>query len=360
MKVKAKSYLDNIDTYVGGKRKLANAQSVVKLSSNENPYGPSPRAIEAYRASADSLHRYPEDGALSLREALAAKHGFAADQIICGTGSDDVIRMLCHAYSGPGDEVVYSAHGFAMYRIYASQFGATTIAAPETNLRTDIDALLDSVTDKTKLMFIANPNNPTGSYIPKDAIHALRNRLRGDVILVLDGAYAEYMAQNDYSDGRELVESGNTVIMRTFSKAYGLSTLRVGWGYGPKDIINTLYKVRAPFNITQPSLEAAIAALNDSDYLAQHVTENNAERARLETAISNLGLVIHPSYANFMLIEFSSDAGRSAHDANVFLQSKGLIVREVTNYHLPQCLRVSIGTKQENDAFLSAMQEWAT
>ncbi len=347
-------YLADLDTYLPGKRGDG-SRSVIKLSSNENPNGPSTFALDAYTSAASQLHRYPEDGALALREALAAKHGFAADQIICGAGSDDVIRMLCHSYAGRGDEVLYSQHGFAMYRIYAQQHGATAIAAPEKALRTDVNALLGCVSRKTKLVFLANPNNPTGSYLTRDEVHDLRARLREDIILVLDGAYAEYMTAEDYTDGRELVADSNTVIMHTFSKAYGLSTLRIGWGYGPKAIVDMLYKTRSPFNITQPSLDAAIAALNDDEYLQWHIAENNRERVKIEKALAAMGLKIHPAHANFILIDF----GEKASEVNEFLKNKGIIVREIANYGLPECLRISIGTPEQNMALLTALEEWA-
>jgi histidinol-phosphate aminotransferase len=350
---KAKPYLSDLDTYLPGKRGDG-AGPVIKLSSNENPNGPSTFALDAYTRAASQLHRYPEDGALKLREAIADKHAFAADQLICGAGSDDVIRMLCHAYAGAGDEVIYSAHGFSMYRIYAAQHGAHTIAAPEQQLRTDPQAVLAAVTERTKLVFLANPNNPTGSYLSTTEIHDLRATLREDIILVLDGAYAEYMTAADYTDGRELVANSNTVIMRTFSKAYGLSTLRIGWGYGPKAIIDMLYKVRSPFNITQASLDAAIAALRDEDYLQWHISENNRERAKLTKAITAMGLHVYPAYANFIVVDFASKAS----DANAFLKDQGIIVREIANYGLPECLRISVGTPSENTALISALAEW--
>ena len=346
-------YLVDLDTYLPGKRGDG-SRSVIKLSSNENPNGPSTLALDAYTSAARQLHRYPEDGALALREGLAAKHGFAPDQIICGAGSDDVIRMLCHTYAGVGDEVLYSQYGFAMYRIYAQQHGAIAIAAPEKDLRTDVNALLGCVSRKTKLVFLANPNNPTGSYLTRTELHDLRARLREDIILVLDGAYAEYMTAEDYTDGRELVETSNTVIIRTFSKAYGLSTLRIGWGYGPKQIIDMLYKTRSPFNITQPSLDAAIAALHDDDYLQWHIAENNRERVKLEKAMAAMGLKTYPAHANFIVVNF----GEKAAEVNAFLKDKGIIVREIANYGLPECLRISIGTPQENATFLAVLQEW--
>lgn len=357
MKPEPKSYLNHIDVYVGGKSRSTDGKPVIKLSSNENPYGPSPKAMEAYQSGASKLSRYPQDGAADLRETIQHVFGFDAAQIVCGTGSDDVIRMLCHAYAGSGDEVLYSKHGFAMYRIYANQFGAEAIAAPETKLRSDVESLLSHATERTKLLFLANPNNPTGSYLTKEEIHLLRHRLREDVILVLDGAYAEYVTADDYSDGSELVNSTNTVITRTFSKAYGLASLRIGWGYGPTHIIDNLYKVRSPFNVTQAALDAAIAALHDQDYLTHHIMRNHRERDTLTAELQALGLSVYPSAGNFILVDFAM-AKDTAQNANRFLLQRNIIVRDVRNYHLPSCLRVSIGTEDENAAFLGAMKDW--
>lgn len=349
------SFIPSLDTYIGGKRAIHGHDGpIIKLSSNENPLGPSPRAIEAFRRSADALNRYPEDGALALRETISKKFGFAPDQLICGAGSDDILRMLCHAYGGPNRSIIYSAHGFAMYRIYAMHSGAEAISAPEQNLTTDIDAILGTVRPDTSLVFLANPNNPTGTYLPAATVRALRDQLPESLILVLDGAYAEYPQEADYSDGRELVENSNTVITRTFSKAYGLSTLRVGWAYGPKPIIETLYKVRSPFNITQPSIDAAIAALDDQEYIRSHIATNNQERARLAEAMTAMGLTVHPGTANFLLASFASPD--EAQRINQYLANKGIIVRAVNNYGLPESLRISIGTASENDALLRALE----
>lgn len=355
---KPQPYLANVATYIPGKSKLAGQQSIIKLSSNENPNGASPKALAAFSAAASQVHRYPEDGALSLREAIGELHDFAPNQLICGAGSDDVIRMICMTYGGAGREVIYSQYGFAMYPIYAQQSGATAIAAPETSVRCGIDGILQSVSDRTSIVFIANPNNPTGSYLSKSDLHALRAALREDIILVLDGAYAEYMTAEDYSDGRELVASSNTIVIRTFSKAYGLGGLRIGWGYARREIIDMLYKVRSPFNLTQPSLNAAIAALADQGYIAAHVAENNQQRARLEQALCEMGIKMHPCFANFVLAEFADINGRRAQDAAAFLASKNIIVREIANYGLPNFLRMTVGTPAENDALLAALGKW--
>lgn len=349
-----KAYLAAISPYVGGKSKSASGAPVIKLSSNENPFGCSPKALAAYNATAATLFRYPEDGCASLREAIYSHTGFATDQLICGAGSDDIIRMIIHAYAGAGDEVLFPEHAFLMYRIYTQQSGATPVTAPEKNLTTDVDALLAAVTPRTRVMFVANPNNPTGSYISSSEIYRLREHLRDDMILVLDGAYAEYMDAPDYTDGAELVATTNTLITRTFSKVYGLPALRVGWGYAPKPIIDAMYKVRGPFNVSQPAINAAIAALSDQEFIAQCVQQNAQQREVLSAAFSAMGFHVYPSFGNFMLIE----CGDKAPAINQYLLSQNIIIREVANYGLPHALRISVGTADENAALIAAMKNY--
>lgn len=350
----AKPYLEVIAPYSGGKTAASKTGKNIKLSSNENPYGCSPHASEAFAACAHLLHRYPEDGCASLRTAIHKKFGFDPDQLICGAGSDEVIKMLIHTYAGPGDEVLYPEHGFLMYKIYAQQFGATPTTAPEKNLTTDVDALLAAVTPATRLVFLANPNNPTGSYISQHELHRLRSGLREDIILVVDGAYAEYAHLPDYSSGVELVATSNTVITRTFSKIYGLPALRIGWGYGPAHLIQALYKTRGPFNVTQPAIAAAIASLADDAFVRQSVARNAEQLARLNDAFAAFGLTVYPSYGNFVLVGFER-AAKTAHECCTHLMSCGIAVREVANYGLPHCLRITIGTAEENDALLEAL-----
>ena len=357
MNARPKPYLDVIAPYVGGKSPSAKGTQSIKLSSNENPYGCSPKATAAYAAAATVLHRYPEDGCLSLREAISAKYGYVANQLICGAGSDEVLRMLIHTYAGIGDEVLFPEHAFLMYRIYSQQFGATPVTAAEKNYTTDVDALLAGVNDRTKLVFIANPNNPTGSYISGAELKRLRDGLRPDIILVIDGAYAEYPDVEGYSSGVELVATSNTVITRTFSKIYGLPALRIGWGYGPQAIIEALYKVRGPFNVTQPAIAAAKAALEDDAFVRLSIERNATQREILYARVKEMGLVAHPSHGNFVMIDFAN-APKSSADANTYLTNHGIIAREVANYGLPSCLRVTIGTAEENTAFLDALADF--
>lgn len=347
----------SISPYVAGKSKAAGATRIIKLSSNENPLGPSPKAIEAFKQQASNLNRYPDSGHAELREAIGAVYGLNPAQLICGAGSDELIGMLVQAYTQPGDEALYPAHGFLMYKIYALAHGAAPKTAPEKNYRTDVDALLAAVTPKTKIVFLANPNNPTGSYITKEEMHRLRRELPGDILLAIDDAYSEYVTAPDYSTGEELVSEGeNTVMLRTFSKIYGLPALRLGWAYAPAAVIDVLNRIRGPFNINSPALAAGMAAVKDTAYTAQAREINNRELARLAQALAK-HYTVYPSIANFLLVGFGSQ--ERAAKTNAFLTEKGLIVRDVTAYGLAECLRISIGTAEENDLLITALSECA-
>ena len=350
-----KSGISAISPYVGGKSKADGVARIIKLSSNENPWGPSPKAIKAFEGQAHNLHRYPDGGHAELRAAIAETHNLPADQLICGAGSDEIIGMLVHAYAGEGDEVLFSQHGFLMYRIYAQSNSATPVTAPEKNLTGDIDALLAAVTPRTKIVFLANPNNPTGTLIPFSEVRRFREQLREDIILGLDAAYAEYLTDADYEDGVSLVREGtNTIVMHTLSKIYGLPGLRLGWGYAPAHIIDVMNRVRSPFNVNAPALAAGIAAVRDQDYINVMREKNTVERARVADAIRTLGYEIVPSHANFILVKF----GANAADVNAHLASRGLIVRDVVGYGLPEYLRISIGTEEENGILIDALKAY--
>lgn len=344
-----------ISPYVGGKSKAEGVSRIIKLSSNENPWGPSPAAIAAYQAQAHHLHRYPDGAHHALRDAIARAQGLPAAHIICGAGSDELIGMLVHAYAGVGDEVLYSQHGFLMYKIYAQSNGATPVTAPENNLAADVDALLAAVTPRTKIVFLANPNNPTGTLVPFAEIKRLRDRLPEQVILGLDAAYAEYLEDGICEDGRSLVAAEtNTVVFHTFSKIYGLPALRLGWAYAPAHIIDVMNRVRSPFNVSAPALAAGIAAMEDTAFIAEMRYKNNAERTRVTTTIAAMGWEIVESHTNFLLIRFKDAAPRMlAH-----LAKNGLIVRDVVSYGLPEYLRISIGTEEENDLLLAAVKAY--
>ena len=348
----------SISPYVGGKSKAADGVRVVKLSSNETPLGPSPKAKAAFIAAADSLHRYPDGSATALRHAIAQHYELPSANIVCGAGSDELIGLLIHAYAGAGDDIVMSEHGFLMYKIYAQGFGVNVVVAKEKDLRTDVDAMLAAITPNTKIVFVANPNNPTGSYISRDEMRRLQAGLPSHVILVIDGAYAEYPEVANYSDGCDLVtEHENVVVLRTFSKIYGLSALRLGWSYAPTAIADVLNRIRGPFNVSTPAIAAGIAAIEDIAFTAATRAFNNRELKRLESALRKIGLKVHPSIANFILVEFPSSK-HSAAEANRFLTERGLIVREVANYGLPQCLRISIGMEEDNNAVIHALSDF--
>ena len=329
-----------IALYQGGAAHIDGVANVVKLSSNENPYGPSPRAIAAVQAAAAELHRYPSSDHAELRAAIGAAHGLAPERIICGAGSDEIIAFLCQAYAGPGDEVLHTEHGFGMYRICAQAAGATPVEVPERERVTDVDALIAGCNARTKLVFIANPNNPTGTMIGAGEVARLADNIPPHAILVLDGAYAEYV---DGCDGgaAEVTARDNVVMTRTFSKLYGLGGLRVGWAYAPQAIIDVLNRVRGPFNVSTTAIVGAQAALADVDYTAQSRAENARWRNWLAEALAEIGVPSDTSYANFILARFASQAEAEACDD--YLQTQGLIVRRVAGYKLPSALRITIG-----------------
>lgn len=348
----------DIIPYTPGKSKAGDAKKIIKLSSNETPLGPSPKAIQAYTEAVSKLQRYPDGGSTIAREAIAQVYNLDPSRIICGAGSDEVIGLLCKAYAEPGSEVIYTEHGFLMYPIYAKIAGAHPVVVKEDNLRADVDAILAAVTAKTRLVFLANPNNPTGSYITKDEVHRLRKELRSDILLVIDGAYCEYVDRPDYSDGIELVEqTDNTVVTRTFSKIYGLASLRIGWGYCPAGIADVLNRVRGPFNVSASAQVAAAAAVKDQEHVAKAKAFNDKWLPWLEQQCQALGLKVHPSVANFILIAFP-DGEKQATAANDYLMAHGIIPRMVTNYGLADCLRVTVGLEDENKAFVSALKDF--
>ena len=338
--IKPQPGIMDIALYEGGKASVAGVSNVVKLSSNENPFGPSNRAKEAFQRSVHQVHRYPSTDHIALRSAIAEVHGLDASRVICGVGSDEIITFLCQAYAGPKDEVVFTEHGFLMYRISALAVGATPVEVTERERTTDVDAILRACNRRTKLVFIANPNNPTGTMISAVEVSRLADGLPPQAILVLDGAYAEFV--EGFDGGLSLVEARSNVVMtRTFSKIYGLGGLRVGWGYGPKAIVDVLNRIRGPFNLSTTQLEAAEAAVRDQDHVVRCRADNSRMRHWLALALAELGIPSDTSMTNFILARFASQDEAEACD--LFLQKQGLIVRRVTSYKLPQCLRITIG-----------------
>jgi histidinol-phosphate aminotransferase len=330
----------DIAPYVAGKAAVSGAQNVVKLSSNENPFGPSDRAKEAYLRAVHELHRYPSTDHFALRTAIGDVHGLDPARVICGVGSDEILQLLAQAYAGPRDEVVFTEHGFLMYRICAQAVGATPVEVKERERVTDVDAILAACGQRTRLVFIANPNNPTGTMISATEVERLAAGLPKQALLVLDGAYAEYV--EGFDAGLALVEARSNVVMtRTFSKIYGLGGLRIGWGYGPAEVIDVLNRIRQPFNLSPGQMDAAEAAVRDQDYVAKCRADNSRMRGWLASALAELGVPSDVSSANFILARFASPDEAEACDA--FLQGQGLIVRRVTSYKLPNCLRITVG-----------------
>ncbi len=330
----------DIALYQGGAAQVPGISNAVKLSSNENPFGPSDRTREAFLRAVHTLHRYPPTDHAALRRAIGEVHGLDPDRILCGVGSDEIIALLCQAYAGPGGEVVFTEHGFQMYRISALAAGASPVEVPERERVTDVDAILAACSHRTRLVFIANPNNPTGTMIPQAEVARLADGLPGQAILVLDGAYAEYVEGFDGGAGLAAVRP-NVFMTRTFSKIYGLGGLRIGWGFGPREIVDVLNRVRGPFNLSNAQLEAAEVAVRDQEWVARCRAENARLRVWLGEALAEVGVPSDVSMANFVLARFADPAEALACDA--WLREQGLIVRQVAGYKLPQCLRITVG-----------------
>ncbi|MCE9507135.1 MAG: histidinol-phosphate transaminase [Alphaproteobacteria bacterium] len=348
-----KSGILDIKPYIGGEGRVAGVTRLIRLASNENPLGCSPKAREAYLKMAAELHRYPDGAAADLRAALAQEYKMEAERIVCGAGSDELISLIVRAYAGAGDELVYSEHGFLMYPINAKAVGAKPVAAKEIDLRADIHALLAAVTPKTKIMLLANPNNPTGSYLARAELRVLREKLPENILLVIDAAYAEFVGAEDYEDGRALVDAyPNVVTLRTFSKIHGLAGLRVGWGYFPVEVAGVINRVRGAFNVSLPAQAAAVAALGDREFVQKSIALAKEGRAFLAKELQGLGLKVYPSVANFLLVEF----GASAEDIRIALKDKGIFVRQMGAYNLPQCLRITIGTAEDNAAVVGELK----
>jgi histidinol-phosphate aminotransferase len=336
----------SIEPYIGGESKIPGVNRIVKLSSNEGAFGVPPGAQAAYKAAAGELHRYPDGNATALREALGARFGLDPARIVCGNGSDELIAHLILAYGGEGTELVMSAHGFVMYDITGRYAGCRVIKVPERNLTADVDAMLAAAGPRTRLVFLANPNNPTGSMLPAAEVARLRAGLPEEVLLVIDAAYAEYVARPDYDPGVALVDAGtNTVMTRTFSKVFGLGGVRLGWAYAPAPVVDILNRVRGPFNVNAPAMAAGIAALAEPGWVEKSVAHNSEWRATLSDALRGLGITVHPSEGNFILADFAT--AERARAADAALKARGLIVRAMGAYSLPQALRITIGTAEE-------------
>ncbi len=336
----------SIAAYVGGDSTLAGHNRTIKLSSNETPFGPPPGAREAFLRMAAEQHRYPDGGSAELRRAIGRRFDLDPARIVCGTGSDELIQHLALIYGGPGTDVLMTMHGFAMYQIAGTYAGSRVIKVPERNLTADIDALLSAVTQATRIVFLANPNNPTGSLVPQAEIARLRAGLPDNVLLVLDAAYAEYVERPEYDPGVALVDAGqDTVMLRTFSKIFGLGGMRIGWCYAPAQIADALGRVRGAFNINIAAQAAAVAALSEPGWVERSRAHNAEWRERLSSALRAAGITVWPSEGNFILADFATPERARAADAA--LRAGGVIVRALAGYDLPHCLRITIGSAED-------------
>lgn len=345
-----------IKPYQGGASSTPGAAKPIKLSSNENPLGASPAAKAAALAALEQPQLYPDGAHVALKAAIGASYGLETGRLICGAGSDEIFQFLGRTYLAPGDEIVQTQYAFLMYRLIALAAGAQAHTAPDRGFTADVDAMLALVSPRTKIVFLANPNNPTGSYLPKAEVARLHAGLPKDVLLVIDAAYAEYVDAADYSDGLDLARKhDNVLVTRTFSKIHGLASLRLGWAYGAAAVIDALNRVRGPFNVTAVAQAAGAAAIADRDFPARSAAHNRVELARVSAALEALGLAPAPSVANFVLVPFPEDEGRNAASADAFLRAEGVIVRDMLAYGLPHCLRFSIGTVAQNDRLLAAL-----
>ncbi|TCD13761.1 histidinol-phosphate transaminase [Oricola cellulosilytica] len=350
----------DIAAYVPGRSKAAPGVKLWKLSSNETPLGPSPTAVAAYEAVASNLERYPDGSATDLRQAIAEVHGLNIDNLICGNGSDELLGLLANTYLAPGDEAIFTEHGFLVYKIQILAAGGTPVVAPETNYQSDVDAILERITDRTRIVFLANPNNPTGTYISDEEVRRLHAGLPKHVLLVLDAAYAEYVRRNDYSAGIELVSGHDNVVMtRTFSKIHGLAALRIGWMYGPIHIIDALNRVRGPFNVNAAAIASGVAAIRDRAHTDKAVAHNETWLPVLTNALTDIGLTVTPSVGNFILIHFpKDDPRRTAAAADAYLTKRGYVLRAVAGYGLPNALRMTIGPAEANEGVIAALTEF--
>ncbi len=348
----------DISPYVPGKS-AAKGAKIYKLSSNESPFGASKQALAAYVSKGSSLALYPDGSATALREAIAARYGLNAAFIVCGAGSDELLQLLAHGYLGPGDEAIYSQYGFLVYPIAIASNGAKAVVAPEVNHTASVDEMLKCVSPRTKMVFLANPNNPTGTYLPFNEVKRLHEGLPKTTLLVLDAAYAEYVRRNDYESGLELVATSDNVVMtRTFSKIYGLAGLRLGWAYCPAHVADVLNRIRGPFNVSDAALAAGVAAIGDQKFVETAVAHNEKWLGLLTKQIEALGLRVTPSVGNFILIHFASKGEKTAARADAYLIDHGIILRRMEAYGLPTCLRMTVGDEEANRAVISALSDF--
>ncbi|MBO6777226.1 MAG: histidinol-phosphate transaminase [Marinibacterium sp.] len=345
----------DIALYQGGKSHLSGAADVLKLSSNENPLGPSPAAKQVIAAQVDLLHRYPSTDHAALRLAIGEIHGLDPNRIICGVGSDELLQFVTQAYAGPGDEIIHTVHGFSMYPILARMAGAAPVCVPEKDRVVDVEAVLDAVTARTRVVLIANPGNPTGTMVDDADLVRLADDLPSNVVLVLDGAYTEFA--EGYDGGVKLADERPNVLMtRTFSKIYGLGGLRIGWGYAALEMIGVLNRIRQPFNLSELQMAAAEAAVRDQGWVTDCAELNAEQRARLTGALRQLGFACDDSFGNFVLARLADEAEAAAADAA--LQAEGILVRRVGSYGFPEGLRITVGDAEQTGRVIDTLTRW--
>ncbi len=349
----------DIAAYVPGREHVDGVAKVYKLSSNETPVGPSPKALEAIASLADRMALYPDGQSNQLKQAIATAYGLNPANIVCSNGSDELLGLIAQTYLGAGDEAIYTEHGFLVYKIQIMAASATPVMVKETDHTANVDAILAAVTPRTKAVFLANPNNPTGTYVSVSEVRRLHMGLPAHVMLVLDAAYAEYVRRNDYEAGVELVSSFENVVMtRTFSKIHGLAALRIGWMYAPQHVCDAVNRVRGPFNVNALAIAAGAAAIADKAHQDKAIAHNDVWLERVSTELSAAGLRVTPSVGNFVLLHFPGDPAKSAEKADAFLLSRGFVLRRVTAYGLPNALRLTIGSEEAMTGVLSALKEF--
>ncbi len=355
----SKRGVESIKLYKGGVSKIQGIEKIIKLSSNESPFGPSQKAQEAYQKVSGNLSRYPELTAESLQNAIANKHNLKSDQIICGTGSDEVLIFTVLTFCSPGDEVIHAQHGFEMYPILAKYSGAESVLASEIDYKVSIDSIISNINDSTKIIFIANPNNPTGTYLSKNELRILMSKIPSNIVVVIDTAYAEFADADDYDKTFTLAdEYNNVLITRTFSKAYSLAGLRLGWGYASKLLINMIKKLRPPFNLPPGAIAAGIAALNDENHLEKSVNHNSSIKFWFIDELNNLGFKAYNTQANFIFVLIPNNKNQNAKLINDYLLSKGIAVRYLLSYGLENALRITLGTKEELNKTIEMLKEF--
>ena len=351
--------IDTIKIYKGGTSKISGIKNIIKLSSNESPLGPSKKAIDAYQKSSSKLSRYPELTAESLQQIVASKFNLNSDQIICGTGSDEILIFVALAFCSPGDEIIHAQHGFEMYPIVTKYVGAESVLAEEIDYKISINSILDNVSDSTKIIFIANPNNPTSTYLNRKELRLLMNKISKNIVVVIDAAYAEFTDADDYDRTFDLAnEYENVIITRTFSKAYSLAGLRLGWGYASKILIDIIKKVRPPFNLPHGAIAAGIAALHDDDHLHKVVKHNSNIKSWFIDELNNLGFKAYKTQANFVFVLIPEKENQSASIINDYLISNGIAVRYLLSYGLDNALRITLGTREELDLTIKMLKEF--